>query len=200
MPTWLQYTIHGPFTAKSTRIVQRRDRIVVMDEIDFPNHPIRRSSSFHDDFQCFGCQRRIFDIFDGETFLNEEHENVQFWTPGHGQIEQGPAGTGLHAEGSVGFGIPSDRNGTQLRIDQPLNEIQGAAHDGTMNREPNGKVAKALKARASDKVLAEGAVVYSKRRSCISRDTLHSHRFTMNICKRVSQIDISLRVWDNSRQ
>jgi len=119
----------------------------VLDDVNLLDYRIRvgagntgiaaeAASRFHDGFQRLGSQDWVLHVPDGETLLDEVHENVELGPPRHGQVDEGPVGGGLHAEHPVGFGIAFDAERDELRFDQPLDEFHRPAHYGTMDREP----------------------------------------------------------------
>jgi hypothetical protein len=71
-----------------------------------------------------------------QTLVYQVDEDIDLGTTRHGEIQQRAGCRRLQGLRAATVYFFVDRNGTQVRIDEPLQACQVATHDSAMDREP----------------------------------------------------------------
>lgn len=151
-----QNTVHGPFATQQTNVLHGRDGTMIVVLHDVHRHwriGCGGSGTLvrQHELECFGSEGTVFDVRDGQALLNEIPQQRHFRTPRHGQIQE-CAGRARLDRAALGA---HERHG--VRVDQPTQQVQIAAQDGTVHRK-HGFAVNVRKGRAQIDIALESCV------------------------------------------
>mmetsp|Transcript_15217 Transcript_15217/g.42063 ORF Transcript_15217/g.42063 Transcript_15217/m.42063 type:complete len:293 (+) Transcript_15217:378-1256(+) len=107
--------------------VCRAGFLIVRDEV-------KSKSCLHEKLQSLRREVGILRIQHAQVLFDEVAEDIDLWLPCHGQVDERAVGGGLHGLQRVGANVPTHGVWALQCFDQPLDDLEVAAHHLKQNR------------------------------------------------------------------